>query len=247
MLNNMSRARLAGVWVAALMLGLLLFTQPLQGQDQSRYRNFQLGSDLSSVSTVANRTATQAKTIHQRPAVIQELEWRPPYFASGSTAAVPERDPVERVVFSFYNDQLFRIVVDYDRDRTSGMTDADMIDALATTYGPPLIPSGKNARTVTSQIAQESGTPVAQWGDADSSVMLYRSSDLYRSSSASRFRIILTSPRVAGLARTAEAQAVLLDEREAPQREIARQKKEAEDTRVSEEKARVTNKAAFRP
>lgn len=35
--------------------------------------------------------------------------------------------------------------------------------------------------------------------------------------------------------------------RQAPQREIARQKKEVEDTRVSQEKARIANKAAFRP
>ena len=36
-------------------------------------------------------------------------------------------------------------------------------------------------------------------------------------------------------------------DREAPQREIARQKKETEDTRASQEKSRVANKAAFRP
>jgi hypothetical protein len=38
-----------------------------------------------------------------------------------------------------------------------------------------------------------------------------------------------------------------LDDREAPQREIARQKKETEDARASQEKSRVANKAAFRP
>jgi hypothetical protein len=38
-----------------------------------------------------------------------------------------------------------------------------------------------------------------------------------------------------------------MDEREAPQREIARQKKETEDARTSQEKARLANKAAFRP
>ena len=53
--------------------------------------------------------------------------------------------------------------------------------------------------------------------------------------------------RLEALARTADAQAIRLDQREAPQREIAREKKEVEDTRLSQAKARAANKAAFRP
>ncbi len=41
--------------------------------------------------------------------------------------------------------------------------------------------------------------------------------------------------------------AVRLDERDAPQRERARQKKEADDERAAKAKARVANKAAFKP
>jgi hypothetical protein len=54
-------------------------------------------------------------------------------------------------------------------------------------------------------------------------------------------------PRLDALARTADAQALKLDAREAPQREAARQKKEADNARTSQEKARAANKAAFRP
>ena len=82
---------------------------------------------------------------------------------------------------------------------------------------------------------------MARWGDADYSVVLYRSSY------ASGFRMIVTSLRLDALARTAKAQALRLDERDAPRREIARQKKEAEDARAAQDKARVANKAAFRP
>jgi hypothetical protein len=39
----------------------------------------------------------------------------------------------------------------------------------------------------------------------------------------------------------------VLDDREAPQREAARQKQDADDRRAAEEKARSTNKAIFRP
>jgi hypothetical protein len=49
------------------------------------------------------------------------------------------------------------------------------------------------------------------------------------------------------LARRAETQALRLDQREAPQRERARQKTEADDARASRDKARLANKAAFRP
>ena len=96
-------------------------------------------------------------------------------------------------------------------------------------------------RVATLQVVEESGTRVARWGDADYSVVLYRSSY------ASGFRMIVTSVRLDALARTAEAEAVRLDERDAPRREIARQKKEADDKRAAQEKARLANKAGFRP
>ena len=59
--------------------------------------------------------------------------------------------------------------------------------------------------------------------------------------------MIVASPRLEALARTADAQAIRLDEQEAPRLEIARLKKQTEDARASEEKSRTANKAAFRP
>lgn len=220
-------------------LGLVLSTHALQGQDRSRYRDFQLGRDLATVSALAKIAPSAAKTIHLRPAVIQELEWRPGYVDRGSITT--QTDTVRQIVFSFYNDQLSKMIIDYDYDRTAGMTDVDMIEAISTEYGPSSKTPVKNTAAVMSRVEANSGTPVARWGDADYSVVLYRGS--YRSA----FRLIVTSPRLEALTRTADAQAILLDEREAPQREIARQKKEAEDARVAQEKARVVNKAAFRP
>ena len=220
-------------------LGLVLSTHPLQAQARSGYRNFQLGGDLPSVSALSGVAASEAKTIHLRPAVIQELEWRLPYFVNGANK--PQNDPVKQIVFSFYNDQLFRLAINYDRQRTEGMTDSDMIEAISETYGSALLPGLKRTPTVAPQIETESGTPIARWGGADYSVVLYRSSY------ASEFRIIVTSPQLEALARTADAQAIRLNEREAPQREIARRKKEMDDTRESQEKSRLANKATFRP
>ena len=230
----MIHARTLGV----VALGLVVSTAPLHGQGRSRYRDFQLGGDLPSVSALSGVAASEVRIIHVRPALMQELQWRRGYSLSDPTAAT---DPVQQIVFSFYNDQLTKLVVDYDRDRTAGMTDADMIEAISAAYGAPLKPALKKTRAPASHVEEESGAPVARWGDDDYSVMLYRSSY------ASGFRIIVIATRLEALARTADAQAIRLDQREAPQREIAREKKEVEDTRLSQAKARAANKAAFRP
>jgi hypothetical protein len=71
---------------------------------------------------------------------------------------------------------------------------------------------------------------------------------LYRDSSYRvAFRLIVTEPALDALAQKAAAQARRLDDQEAPQREIAKQKKEQEDARAAADKARVANKGAFRP
>jgi hypothetical protein len=209
----------------------------LDAQQGPSYRDFQLGSDLASVSALAGVTAADAKIMHQRPVLIQELEWRLPYALTGPTA--PSPDPVEQIVFMFYTDQLCRIVINYDRYRTEGMTDADMIDAVSSVYGSASKVPQKN-NVASSQVEEESGTRVAHWSGGDYSVVLYRST--YRS-----FRMIVTSPRLDALARSAEAEAARLDERDAPKRELARQKKDADDKRAAQEKARLANKALFRP
>lgn len=219
-------------------LGLVLATLPLQSQTRSRYRNFPLGENLPSISALTGVAASEARTIHLRPAMMQELQWQRPY---GTGAPAAQTDPVKQIVFSFYNDQLSKMVVDYDHQRTAGMTDADMIGALSIEYGTQSKPGARTGRGVPSRVEEESGTVVARWGDADYSVVLYRSP--YESG----FRIIVISPRLDALARAADAQAILLDEREAPRLEIARQKKETEDARASLEKARLANKAVFRP
>jgi hypothetical protein len=221
------------------ILGLILSTHAVHGQGGSLYREFQSGGDMASVAASTGMSASEAKTVHQRPALLQDLQWRRPFTLSGPAAAPV--DPVQQIAFSFYNDQLFRLVIDYDHDQTEGLTDADMIEAISTMYGSTVNLTPKTSRATASRIDEESGTRVARWGNAEYSAVLYRSSY------ASGFRMIVTSVRLDALARLAEARALRLDEREAPQREIARQKKEADDARALHLKARVANKAAFKP
>lgn len=218
---------------------IAFMAQGAAGQGRTYYRNFQLGADLATVSTLTGVATSEAKTIHQRPVVLQDLEWRPPYSTSGTMSA--STDPVEEIVFSFYNDQLFRIVVDYIPERTAGMTQADMVEAISKEYGATVKrPIG--AARVASRIETESGTALARWGDAGHGVVLYRTGS-YRQP----FRLIVTATAVDDLARKATSQAMRLDEQEAPSREIARQKQERDDSRVAAEKARLANKGTFRP
>jgi hypothetical protein len=220
-------------------VALVLSTSALSGQTTPQYRDFMLGSSLSTVSTQVKASATDVRPVRQHPALIQELSWRVPYFMADSNE--PRKDPVRQITFSFYNDQLFRMAIDYDRTRTEGLTDADMIGALTEVYGPATTPKPRTASTFMSRLDVTSGTPVSQWGDAEYSVVLVRPSF------GAAFQVIVTSTKLDELARAADAEAVRLDQREAPLREIARLKQDADDARVSQEKARAANKATFRP
>jgi len=227
--------------VAACAFAMTIVGNRLDAQDLSRYRTFELGTDLAAVSALTGVASSAATTVHQRPVLSQDLEWRPSRWAPGRTDA----DSVEQIVFSFYNDRLFRIVVQYGHDRTEGLTNADMIDAISAVYGPSVKPGVTPTRgsvRVQSQIDTESGSPVARWGDTEHAVVLYRNSS-YREV----LRLIVTDLAVADLERKNAIQALRLDEQEAPQREIARQKKDRDDARAAVEKARSDNKGLFTP
>jgi hypothetical protein len=223
----------------AIGVGVLLISQAAQSQDHTLYRSYRLGTDLTSVAALAKVSAAGAKTVYQRPSLIQELEWRQPYVMSGS---VTQSDPVQRIVFSFYDNQLFQLVISYDRQRTNGLTDGDMIEALSATYGTALLQASPSSLPPpTQRLLTELGAPIAQWSGVDYSVGLYRSSFI------SEFRVVVASPRLEALAQTASAEALRLDEQEAPQREVDRKQKDADDTRAAQDKARLANKATFKP
>jgi hypothetical protein len=229
----------------AITVAFVLSAHSGHAQDRLRYREFPLGSSVSAISTLAKLAAGDAKTLHSRPALMQELEWRPQYFSSA--AADLKTDPVQKIVFSFYNDQLSKMVVDYDHDRTEGMTGNDIIEALSISYGPADTPVLRTARTTPTEIDGNPSVAIARWGEADVAVVLYRADSSYGSTASTRFQLVVSSPRLDALAHTAAVQALRQDQREAPQRESARQQKEIDDARRATEQTREANVAAFRP
>lgn len=207
-------------------------------QDLSRYREFRFGMDLPAIARDTGMRLSDAKMIHERPAVIQEMQWRPQLFLGGPSLRT---DPVQEVLFSFYNGELFRIVVNYDRYRTEGLTNEEMIEAISARYGTATRPTAKTIRFSSSQVYNESGEVIALWEDSQYSFNLFRSS--YRPT----FGLVGFSKQLDVLARAAIAEAIRLDELEAPQREIDRQNIQDEKDRAEEAKARLTNKSNFRP
>ena len=202
--------------------------------DLSRYRGFQLGTDLSSVAKQAGANPAQTTVIHRRPALIEELEWRPqPLGASSQT------EPVQQVLFSFYDGELFRIAVAYDRYQTEGLTVDDFVDAISATYGPAAKPTAPANIAPGSYGAQEE--IVAQWQDSQ-----YRF-DLIRVSYGPTFRLVGVMKRLEAPAQAATLEAKRLDDQEAPQRDAARLVSEEEATKTKLEKARLVNKPKFRP
>jgi hypothetical protein len=63
----------------------------------------------------------------------------------------------------------------------------------------------------------------------------------------STFGLVLLSKRLDGLATVASAEAILQDDREAPEREVERRRQLTPENRNSQDAARQANKATFKP
>ena len=219
------------------LLWVMLPVTLICAQDLSTYRDFQLGMNLPEVAEQAGMEAAQAKLIHERPAVIQELEWRPG-ISVGSPSSI---DPVREILFGFYNNQLYRIVINYGQDNTEGLSDQDLIEGISAKYGKPTLPAATIISSSSSQKYSDSEKVIARWENPEYSLNLFRF--FYKSS----YGMVVFSKRLNTLAKTAIAESIRLNDLEAPQREIDRQKQQDEEKLSAGRKARTANKANFRP
>ncbi len=229
------------LWLAtasrsAFTLLLLFASMPasVSAADLSKYRDFRLGTDLATIAKQVAASPSQAKVIHHRPALIQELQWRPQPLGPSSTT-----ESAQEVVFSFYGGELFRIAINYDRYQTEGLTTDDFIGSISAVYGIAEMPSP--------QINAVQG----RYGDQEEIVARWQDSqycfDLIRSSYGPTFRLLGALKRLEVPAQAAITEAKRLDDREAPQREAARVADEKEVERDKLEKSRLVNKPKFRP
>jgi len=207
-------------------LAMILLSAPvIHGQDFSKYRNFSFGTSLASVSKQVDRQPIDAEVIHQQPALIQELTWYPPQPFGSSRPA----EPVDKILFSFCNGELYRMLVFYESSAIKGLTDEDMIRAVSAKYGTATKPvADVNFPTNPSYRATEK--VVARWEDSQYSF------NLFRSSASNTFAIVMFDKRMDAQAGVSIAESVQLEQQEAPLKEAARVKKENDALEVERQK-----------
>lgn len=229
--------RLRAAVPSAALLSFLVVGMTSAGAlagDLSKYRDFKFGSDLPTVARQVSASPSRADTIHSRPALIQELEWRPQPLGASSQA-----EAAQSVVFSFYEGKLFQIEVNYDRYETEGMTAGDFIEAISASFG------------IAAELNPPSKATEGPYGDSEELVARWQDSqncfELIRSSYGPGYRLVGTQKTLAAQAGVANLEAKKIEDQEAPQREAARIASEADAARTVLEKARLVNKPRFRP
>jgi hypothetical protein len=218
--------------VGISLVMILLLAPLIRGQDLSKYRGFSLGMSLPELSNQVHLRPLQTKLIQKHPSVIQELTCWP----SGASDYSLQADSVRQIFFSFYNGELFRILVTYDRDATRGLTAEDMVQAISTNYGTATRPAGEISFP-TNELYRSTQKVIARWEDSQYSINLVRSRFL------NSFALVMFSKGLDAQADAAIAKSIKLEGQEDPQKEIDRQKKEADDL----EAARQKNRKIFRP
>ena len=200
-----------------MIIVILLSPSRVHAQDLSTYRDFSFGMTVADLSKQIDQKPANAAVLHERPALIQELTWWPPQPYGPSRPA----EPVDQILFSFYNGALYRMLVTYENSATKGLTEEDMIRAVSAKYGIatrpiavvnfPMNPSYKTTEKV-----------IARWEDSQYSLNLFRSY-------GDTFAIVMFTKQLDAQAGTSIAESVKLDQEEAPQKEAARVKKTADD------------------
>jgi hypothetical protein len=213
-----------------------LFSSLGAAQDLAKYRDFQFGMSLESVAKQIHMNASAAKTTHQRPAVIQTLQWD----QLGYSDRAPKDGSVRNVRFDFYNGELSKMVVTYDPAGTEGLTTDDVTEAISAIYGPATKPE-RTIAVSTSSIYEDNEKVLACWEDAQYSY------NLFRSFYGNAFGLVAFSKKLDRMASDSSQEADWLNKLEAPGKELARQMKQEADKRAAQEKARLISKPKFRP
>lgn len=201
----------------------------------SRYRGVMLGDSVQVVVDRLKLAASDVTVVHEHPTIVQALTLRPPFFVNGTSA---DADPVAEIVFTFHLGRLARIVVSYDRERTQGLTNADLHEVMSSVYGTSILLVAPTRSTVTLPAERQT---IGHWEDGETLVLLWR--EEYPS------RVGLTITSIAGDAALQEAlvAGAQLHAAGAPARDLALRDAEAAAIQNRDEKIRRDNKAKFRP
>jgi hypothetical protein len=204
----------------------------LGAQAPPHYRTYRMGDDIVAIS---RQLGVPMPAASQAAGTVRELRWRADYVPRGKEAA----DPVERLMFSFHDNQLFRIVIDYAPTRTDGMRAADVVAAVAKVYGSPTKRVDPPVQ-VGLEPMRPTDTVLAQWNDVDLHVALLQLDG------RPAFRLIVASPLLQARARSAGNHEAAADLNEWAAGAIERSAP-GDQTEAAREQTRRVNIASFIP
>ena len=205
---------------------ILLSISQVHAQDLSTYRTFSFGMTVADLCKQIDQNPATAAVLHERPALIQELTFWPPQPYSNS---LQPAEPLEQILFSFYDGALYRMLMTYDTSATKGLTDEDMIRVVSAKYGTATRPDAV-VNFPTNPSYKTTEKVLARWEDSQYSL------NLFRSSGGNTFAIVMFKKQLDAQAGVSIAESVKLEQQEAPQKEAARVQKEAADLELERQR-----------
>jgi hypothetical protein len=220
------RTMMHSLAVSFLMIIVILLSIPqVHAQDLSKYRNFSFGMTVADIATQIDQKPANAAVVHERPALIEELTWLPPQSYGSSRPA----EPVDQILFSFYNGALYRMLLTYENSATKGLNDEDMIRVVSAKYGVATRPVAAVVNFPMNPSYKATEKVIARWEDSQYSLNLFRSY-------GDTFAMVMFTKQMDAQAGISIAESVKLDQEEAPQKAAARSKKDADDLELERQK-----------
>ena len=223
--------------VGASLAWTFLWVAFCGAQDFSSYRGFQLGTSVEAVEAKIGSTPSRLTVIHEQPALIEEFEWNPRRTTGSSAIA----ESVRAIRFSFYNHELFRMVVTYDQNATEGLTTGDVMEAVAKEYGQPSMSDGTVIVSSLATRFPEIEKVLAGWDTAHQS---YR---LFHTAFGGTFGLVIVSKELEALATAALKRSIAQEQLDGPRKELERREQQDAERNEAKAKARSINKPKFRP
>ena len=122
----------------------------LSARELSTFRGIHSGRELST-TVFAGKNLTDVRTLHQQPALMQEMDWQPN----------PPADSVRDALLTIYK----------DRAKMDGMTADDIIESISAAYGTAARPA---AQVALHSIYGETAAVIARWEDPEAQTAPHR-------------------------------------------------------------------------
>ena len=202
---------------------LLSFVPVLRAQELSKYRNFSFGASVAQVTRQIGQNASDVTVIQAHPVAIQQLTWWP-LVAETSRPA----EPVQEILFYFYDGKLYRMQVTYDVIATAGLTAEDMTRAISAKYGTATKPVAEIEFPANPYLGKEK--VIDRWEDPAYSV------NLFRSSVGGAFALVMFAKETDARAATAIAESQVQRAQDTSHEEADRLKKQTDDLETKRQK-----------